>query len=230
MGGVDCLPIRLDAPAPVGLVTTHSAVAAYEKVLSYVGASLHRDEVDERYVTETRNKTATYKGSVTKKPGLIDVVADCNGYTEANFPTGSHPAGFDSDNDGIPDAWETANGLNPNSAADARTYTLDPMKYYTNLEVYANSLVQDIMLSENADAIDAVADYYPAYHTEDNVLVAAINSPIDAAVNAVVATPAATEYYSLFGTRISTPTSGVPCIEVRIMPDGSRRARTVIVR
>jgi hypothetical protein len=230
VGGVDCLPIKLDSPAPIGLVTTHSAETAYEKVLSYVGASLYRDEVDERYVTETRNKTATYTGSVTNKPGLIDVVADCNGYTEANFPTGSRPDGFDTDKDGIPDAWETANGLNPNSAADAKTYTLDPMNYFTNLEVYANSLVQAIMLNENTDAIETVADYYPAYYTEDNVYVAAVNNPDASAITPVSAVPVSSEYYSLFGTRISSPTVGVPCVEVRIMPDGIRRARTVIVR
>ena len=86
-----------------------------------------------------------------------------NGYTEANFGTGSHPAGFDTDNDGIPDEWERANGLNPNDANDAKQYTIDSKKWYTNLEVYANSLVQDIMLKENADAEEDVAEYYPAY-------------------------------------------------------------------
>ncbi|MBR1448663.1 MAG: pectate lyase [Prevotella sp.] len=187
--GVDCIRIRLDEPAPTGEVTTHTAKNAYEKVLTYAGASLNRDNVDERYEKETRAGNATYKGSATSYEengttksctptwGRIDHVSDVNGYTEANFGTGSRAAGFDTDNDGIPDAWETANGLNPNDAKDALTYTLDPVKYYTNLEVYANSLVQDIMLAGNADAIDAVAEYYPAYTNEAGTKVAAINQP-----------------------------------------------------
>ena len=45
-----------------------------------------------------------------------------------------------------------------------------------NIEVYANSLVQDIMLNGNADADDAAKDYYPAYKKEDGTAVDAINT------------------------------------------------------
>ena len=31
-------------------------------------------------------------------------------------PTVARPAGFDTDNDGMPNAWETAHGLNPSVA------------------------------------------------------------------------------------------------------------------
>ncbi len=172
--GTDCVCIQLDEAAPAGEVTTHTAVNAYDKVLTYSGSSLTPDDVDIRYFTEARNGTATYTGSVTKKQGRIDLVSDVNGYTESNFGTGSREAGFDTDKDGIPDAWETANGLNPNDASDALLYTLDTIKYYTNLEVYANSLVQDIMLSGNADAQSTVDEYYPAYKKEDGTEVAAI--------------------------------------------------------
>jgi hypothetical protein len=161
--GKDYIRIRLDEPGPIGDVTTHTAAKAFEKVLAYSGASLTPDDVDLRYFNEAKNGTATYAGSVTGKKGRIDLVSDVNGYTEANFGTGTHSAGFDTDNDGIPDEWERANGLNSNDANDAKLYTIDSKKWYTNLEVYANSLVQDIMLKENADAEEDVAEYYPAY-------------------------------------------------------------------
>lgn len=163
ISGKSCVKIKMDAPAPTGDVTTHSADEAFSKVLAYSGASLYRDEIDARYMEEAKTGTAKYKGSITQSPGIIDKVADVNGYTEANFGKGSRPADFDTDNDGIPDAWETANGLNPNDASDALTYSLDEKGYYTNLEVYANSLVEDIMKAGNANATNAVDEYYPAW-------------------------------------------------------------------
>lgn len=198
VNGKDCLPIQLDNAAPTGEITTHLAATAFEKVLSYGGASLYRDEVDERYMTEARNKTATYMGSATRKKGLIDVVADCNGYTETNFPTGKREAGFDTDNDGIPNDWEEANGLNPNSAADGKTKTLDSKGYYTNLEVYANSLVEDIMKAGNADAETGFDEYYPAYQTPTGI-------------HTVSFLPSGNRdiYYSLTGVPVAKPTKGI---------------------
>ena len=176
-GGKDYVKIQLDEPkAPIGEVTTHSAKTAFDKVLGYAGASLSRDNVDERYMTEALNGTATYKGSVTGVPGRIDRVSDVDGYTEQNFSKGFREANFDTDRDGMPDAWETANGLNPNNAADSNTFTLDPTKYYTNVEVYLNSLVQDIMLSGNADTEEAAKEYYPKYCKEDYTIVDAVNT------------------------------------------------------
>ena len=161
INNVRWVQIKMDSPAPTGSIITHSADVAYQKVLAYAGASLHRDEVDARYMEETATGTATYVGSVTKKPGLIDVVADVNGYTEKTFPTGAHPAGYDTDGDGIPNEWEIRYGLNPNSAADGKTYTLDTKKYYTNLEVYCNSLVEDIMKQGMADGDNSFEEYWP---------------------------------------------------------------------
>ncbi len=171
--GVDCVRTKMDEPVAAGHVTTHSAEKAYEKVLAYVGASLCRDNVDDRYVNEAKNGTTTYTGSTCKLSGIIDVVADQGTY---ELTSSAREAGFDTDNDGIPDAWETANGLNPNDPSDALTYTLDPAKYYTNIEVYANSLVQEIMVNGNADATDAAKEYYPAYKKEDGTPVEVINT------------------------------------------------------
>lgn len=179
VNGTDYICMKLDEAGPMGDVTTHSAAKAYQQVLAYAGASLCRDDVDQRYASETLNGTCTYKGSVTNQWGRIDKVSDVNGYTETNFGTGSRPADFDTDKDGMPDAWEAANGLDP-TKNDANLYTLDSQhQYYTNIEVYCNSLVQDIMLNENGEALQdqAVNDYFPAYRNEDASLVAAVNEP-----------------------------------------------------
>ena len=208
--GVDCVCIQLDEPAPTGEVTTHSAVNAYNKVLGYAGASLNPDDVDLRYFNEAKNGTATYTGSVTKTKGLIDRVSDANGYTEDNFGTGSRDADFDTDKDGIPDAWEMANGLDPNDPSDATAYTLDPAKYYTNIEVYANSLVQDIMLAGNADADEEAKEYYPQYTKEDGTVVEAINTlGVDLSGNGAGSSEeAATHIVSFNGADIETPADG----------------------
>ena len=170
------ISVRLDEPIEAGTVTTHDAATAYEKVRQYAGASLSRDAQDARYAEEAAQGIAVYTGSVTKLAGILDVVADQGGYT---LPSATRPETFDEDGDGISDSWERANGLNPSDPNDATTYTLDPAKYYTNIEVYANSLVQDIMLAGNADAMTAVEEYYPAYTKLDGTAVEAINLPDD---------------------------------------------------
>lgn len=58
----------------------------------------------------------------------------------------------------MPDAWELANGLNPNDAADGALVQGDG---YTNLEHYLNSLVAHITEAQNANAmtgIDCITD------------------------------------------------------------------------
>ena len=200
ISGKSCVKIKMDEPAPTGQVTTHSAAEAYEKVLAYVGASLYRDEIDARYMEEAKTGTATYKGSITNSPGIIDKVSDVNGYTEANFGTASRPADFDTDKDGIPDSWETANGLDPNDATDALTYSLDSKEYYTNLEVYANSLVEDIMKQGNADAENKVDEYYPAWKNTTGILQITGSNPSELVK---------VTYYSLNGTLLSAPQKGI---------------------
>ena len=198
--GVLCVKIKMDNPAPTGEVTTHSAAEAFSKVLAYGGASLYRDEIDARYMEEAKTGTAQYKGSITLSPGIIDKVSDVNGYTESTFGTASRPADFDTDKDGIPDAWELANGLNPNDDSDALTYSLDGKGYYTNLEVYANSLVEDIMKQGNADAENKVDEYYPECKNPTGISQVITSHPGEIAK---------VTYYSLNGTLLSAPQKGI---------------------
>ena len=162
----DCVRIKLDEEAETGKVTTHSAEMAYQQVLIYAGASLHRDAVDTRYMQEAADGTTTYIGTATKtgdgktithRPGIIDFVKDQGGY---ELESATRPEGFDTDGDGMPDEWEKANGLDPNTD-DAAEYTLDKIGFYTNVEVYCNSLVEDIMKGGNAYADSTVDEYYP---------------------------------------------------------------------
>ena len=162
----DCVIIKLDNEVETGKVTTHSAQNAYQQVLTYAGASLYRDDVDARYMKEAADGTTTYTGSAEKtgdgkaiahRPGIIDFVKDQGEYT---LESNGRPDNFDTDSDGMPDAWETANGLDPLSN-DAAEYTLDKHGFYTNVEVYCNSLVEEIMKAENDNADSRVDEYYP---------------------------------------------------------------------
>jgi len=202
--GTDYVSMKMTEPAPTGEVTTHTASQAFEKVLSYVGASLYRDGVDERYVNEARTGTAQYKGSVTKTAGLIDRVSDQGAYV---LESTTRPAGFDADNDGMADAWEQANGgdLDPNG------YDIDSeRKWYTNLEVYMNALVQDIMVRENYDAVSTVDEYYPIFKNERGETVTAVKA-------AWMIAPQTTQRYNLAGQKVNDSFRGI------VIENGSKR-------
>ena len=109
---------RIDTRFDFPQVTTDTATAAYRKILDSVGASLVRDSVDKRIVAEVE----------TDAGKTIDSQNDVGG-----FPAlASKPAPKDTDQDGIPDAWETARGLDPNNKADGPA----------NLETYLQSLLE----------------------------------------------------------------------------------------
>ncbi len=131
-------------------VTTHKATVAYEKVLKLAGASLKRDAVDTRVTKEAKDSTYTYTGSKLGGLGIIDAVSDVGGYPTYNSAT--KPT--DTDGDGMPDEWETAKGLNPKDASDGAATASDGSGY-TNLELYMNSLVCEIMSDGLADALTA---------------------------------------------------------------------------
>ena len=138
--------IRLNTPIAYEYVTTHSAEKAYEQVLSYAGASLHRDTLDKIIISDTRNGKATFTAN-GNSAGIIDHPSDVSGYGWDKWPTLNQTEPKpDTDGDGIPDEWETAHGLNPNNATDGNTVNADG---YTNLELYINNIVRNITENQN---------------------------------------------------------------------------------
>lgn len=131
-------------------VTTETAYEAYDKVLAYAGASLHRDAVDRLLADDVRNGTATYTGKGNgKTPGIINSQNDMKptdaGEDWTPWPTlqqGLSPT--DTDGDGMPDEWETANGCDP-TIDDAAMLVANG---YANIENYANSVVADITTAQ----------------------------------------------------------------------------------
>ena len=141
------------------LMTMHSAETAFSKVLHYAGAGYKRDEIDRRLRWEALKGIAYFEGSSgdsRSKNGIIDTPDDVGGYPDLK-DTGTLT---DTDKDGIPDEWETAHGLNVGTN-NAKTFILDSNGYYTDLEVYANSLVQEITQKERNDATETFEEYYP---------------------------------------------------------------------
>lgn len=157
--------MRLRSPMPFPHTTTHSADVAYEKVLAYAGASLHRDSHDALMVSDCRDGIATYTGDYYEKKATSPTEGKKNAAGIINSPYDNKPAGaddnwspwptltsnippVDTDGDGIPDSWEEEHGLDPNNAEDGKIVAEDG---YTNLEHYLNSLVEDITEAQLAD-------------------------------------------------------------------------------
>ncbi|WP_460617507.1 T9SS type A sorting domain-containing protein [Hymenobacter ruber] len=131
----DTVQSKALTPFNIAPLNTQTAQAAYASVLQGVGCILPvRDALDQRIINDVQNRTG----------GIIDV--------QGGFPHGTPystsqvawpvlscgPAPADSDHDGMTDAYEAANGLNPNNAADRQTIAANG---YTNLENYLNGLV-----------------------------------------------------------------------------------------
>ena len=171
--------MRLTEPLPFMRVTTHTPQTAYERVLSYAGASLHRDVLDEIIVSDTRQRKATYTGNTSKGdwPGIIDTPFDLR---PAGAPDDWSPwpeltsttAQKDTDGDGMPDEWETANGLNPNDKTDG---TIRNQEGYTNLEQYLNTIVAHITEAQNEGG---TLEGFIEYATEEDAT-GAISIPCD---------------------------------------------------
>ena len=128
-------------------VSTHTASGAYSAVCSYAGASLRRDAVDKRIVTGVKNGTGR----------IINDIADIKAEYGSAWPVltatdAEKAAVADADGDGIPDAIETAWGLDKNNAQDGAAKSLDKNGRYTNLEMYLHYLVREVVSAQNQNA------------------------------------------------------------------------------
>lgn len=105
--------------------TIDKAEDAYKKVLSDNGANQPcLDEHDQRIINETLNRTFTYVGSKSKLNGQIDSENDCGGLEI--YPEIVLSDDYDSDNNGLPQWWESITGYSdPNSIpVESDTYTV----------------------------------------------------------------------------------------------------------
>lgn len=142
--------------------TALTAQQAFDKAILSVGASYpRRDQVENLMISDLASKgtTATYvyvQSDLTTKFGFT------NG--GAGHVYGA-PAPLDTDNDGMPDAWEDANGLNKNvNDALAVSATNAP---YLNIEVYINGLTSQtppdfIIPPTNVNFTNVVSTEVPA--------------------------------------------------------------------
>ncbi|NBA75335.1 polysaccharide lyase [Emticicia sp. ODNR4P] len=142
--------IRWNKPLPMPKLTILPTKTAHDYVLANAGATLpKRDAVDARVIEQVRTGKITITPNVklpetqfkhrrlpidSYKNGIITDISQVGGYPEYKGTPYK-----DSDNDGMPDAWEIKNGLNPKDANDA---SKDRNKDgYTNIEEYLNSVV-----------------------------------------------------------------------------------------
>jgi hypothetical protein len=120
-------------------VTTWPAIDAFDSVLAGAGATLPlRDTLDARIVLDVINRTGR----------LIDVQGGfphgtSYGATVSAWPAlAAGTAPVDSDHDGMPDSWETANGSDPANPADRQAIASNG---YTRLENYLNDIATGVV-------------------------------------------------------------------------------------
>jgi len=128
-------------------VTTYSADEGHTLVLERGGA-WPRDNTDKRIVDKIRNGTGTWSGGDPAATCFFesDDLTMPKNHTDFTSPNKPLPAPFnervDSDGGGIPDQWETANGLDINDALDDVSTTLHGE--YLNIEVWFNQMAEVI--------------------------------------------------------------------------------------
>jgi hypothetical protein len=122
----------------VGDLAEHaaSAPAAYNAVVAGAGASLWRDAIDQRVIESLVQRSGRL---IDSQEQLRDAAGQLPGIDD--LAEVHRPPGFDTDGDGLPDAFEAARQLDPQNPADGKQTTLN-REGYTNLEVYLHELTQ----------------------------------------------------------------------------------------
>ncbi|CAF3927832.1 unnamed protein product, partial [Rotaria sp. Silwood1] len=130
----DTATIKVTTPFPNLGINLQSATDAYNAVLASAGASLPiRDTLDDRIVNNVKNRTGK----------IIDVQGNYPHGTAYSLSATAWPTlatgniSTDTDQDGMPNWWETRNGLNINMATDRNGIASNG---YTNLENYIDSI------------------------------------------------------------------------------------------
>lgn len=140
--------MKWSKPLPMPQLTIMPAKDAFHFVLENAGATLpKRDAVDQRVTEQVRTGKITYPQNVklpltqfkhrrlpidSYKQGIITDVSQVGGYPEYKGTPYK-----DVDNDGMPDEYETKNGLNPGNPSDAAKINKEG---YSNIEGYLNSI------------------------------------------------------------------------------------------
>ena len=141
--------MKWNKPLPMPAITILPTLDAYAYVLDNAGATLpKRDPVDTRITEQVRTGKIVYKEGVklpetnfkhrrmaidSYKQGIITDISQVGGYPEYNGTPYK-----DSDNDGMPDEYETKHGLDPKNAADASV--IKDKNGYSNIEIYLNGI------------------------------------------------------------------------------------------
>ncbi|MFK2820261.1 T9SS type A sorting domain-containing protein [Flavobacteriaceae sp. LMIT009] len=166
-------------PLSSGIVAEDSQ-GMIQEILANVGASYpSRDNVDERVINDYFNNSGNW----------INTQAQVGGYPVYN----SDPAPQDTDNDGMPDSWEDANGLNKNDPSDRNHYNPDG---YTNLEYYLNNMVlsTDVNAGEDQSICEGDSATLTASGSQSYVWSTGETS------RSITVTPNTTTTYSVTGT------------------------------
>ncbi len=120
-------------PFPAPPVRTDPVSHLLARVLPTVGASKPaRDSVDRRIVASVRNRTSTYRPNRDDPWNTLGPWPD--------LAKDAPPPPPDSDQDGMPDAWEKAQGLDPRNPSDGAAIAPNG---YTHVENYLNALAGD---------------------------------------------------------------------------------------
>lgn len=161
-------------------VTVDTAQLAYYKVVSGAGASLSRDPLDDVLISHVTSLGTLGPGGqlgISYVPGLYLAHNVQNVSNPSSVPITGNPlpswsiaggtAPIDTDDDGIPDDWEIANGLSAYSGTAGNTVTASG---YTNLELYLNWMAQPhARITENATLDTDLSQYTAAFTSQSPV-------------------------------------------------------------